>query len=311
MGDLGADYAGGRPGGAALAAAGYRFACRYLTDGGPTLPGKLLTSDELADLLAHGIAVVCAWETTADRMRAGAPAGRDDGAQAAAVLARLGIPSDRPVYFAADWDAAPDDQPAIDAYLGGAAEQLGPGRVGVYGDYWVVGRCLTAGSAARAWQTLAWSGGHVGVDPRVDLLQRIGTTYVAGVPCDTNESLTPDYGQYPSPEVAMLPDDVWAALVADPYPNASPPKKLAGTLLGWAATHAALGKEQAIQNGRDIAALDQSVTQLAAAVAALQPETLQERITAAVEAAMAGTVHVTVAVTDPAAAAASTTAPTT
>lgn len=214
---LGLDYAGGRPGGAAIWAAGYRFVVRYLTPGGTGLPGKLLTQAEYADLLAHGIAIVCNWETTATRMRGGAAAGQADAQSALAVMNSLGHPADRPVYFSADWDATPADQVPIDAYLNAAAAVLGGSRVGVYGGYYVVKRCLDNGTARWAWQTGAWSPSAPAsekpdlhqIDPRAHIYQRVNSTAtVAGVACDVNEALQADFGQNPGGDDVSA-TDVW------------------------------------------------------------------------------------------------------
>ncbi|MGH3598755.1 MAG: glycoside hydrolase domain-containing protein [Pseudonocardiaceae bacterium] len=194
---LGLDYAGGRPGGAAIASAGYGFVCRYLSDGGTRLPGKLLTPPEYADLLRHRVAVVVNWETSAGRMKAGRAAGIKDAGDAAATAAGVGHPVDRPIYFSADFDATPGDQVAINDYLAGAASVIGPSRVGVYGSYYVCQRCLDRRTATWAWQTGAWSGGQR--EPRARIYQRIGTVTVGGVPCDVNEALASDFGQYPRP----------------------------------------------------------------------------------------------------------------
>lgn len=190
----GLDYAGGVPSAAAMAAAGYQFVMRYLTSGGPGLPGKLLTPREYADLQAHGICVCVNWETFADRMKGGRNAGIADAVAANAAALKVGHPADRPIYFSADWDASPNDQGLIDDYLRGAASIVGPSRVGVYGSYYTVKRCLDNGTARWAWQTMAWSGGQV--EPRAHVLQLIGTAVVAGVPCDVNEARCDDFGQH-------------------------------------------------------------------------------------------------------------------
>ena len=166
----------------------------HLTDGGPGLPGKLLTTSEYADLQAHGIAIVLNWETTADRMLGGYSAGSTDAGIADQVARALGHPADRPVYFSCDFDAAPSDQAAIDSYLTGVAAVLGVDRTGVYGSYYVVQRCLDNGAAQWTWQTTAWSGGQR--EPRAHLYQRTGTVTVGGVACDVNEALRTDFGQY-------------------------------------------------------------------------------------------------------------------
>jgi hypothetical protein len=193
---LGLDYAGGRPDPAAIRAAGYEFVVRYLSDGGPNLPGKLLTPDEADRLRAAGVEIVSNWETYADRMLEGWQAGVDDANAALAQVLRCGGQRDRPIYFSADWDAFESQQRAIDDYLRGAATVIGEDNVGVYGGYWVVKRCLDNGTARWGWQAEAWSGGNV--DSRAQLLQLNNTGYawVGGVQCDINKATTADYGQW-------------------------------------------------------------------------------------------------------------------
>lgn len=207
MPQLGIDYAGGRPGGAAISAAGYAFCVRYLTAGGPGLPGKLLTPGEFADLQAHGISVVLNWETTADRMLGGYAVGVADAGEALITARTLGVPDNRPIFFSADWDATLAQQTQIDAYLQGCAAVIGIARVGIYGGYWPVKRALDSGTARWAWQTGAWSGGNR--DPRIHLYQRVGTVTVGGIPCDVNEACQlPDFGQHPSPTSPAEEDDM-------------------------------------------------------------------------------------------------------
>ncbi len=191
---LGLDYAAARPGGAAIRAAGYDFVVRYLSDGGPSLPGKLLTPAEANDLRAHGVSIVSNWETWADRMLDGYDAGAHDARLALAQVLRCGGRRDRPIYFSVDFDATPQQQVPIDAYLRGAATVLGPEYVGVYGGYWPLSRALDHGTARWAWQTEAWSGTNR--EPRRNLHQRIRQVVVGGVSCDVNEALTTDFGQW-------------------------------------------------------------------------------------------------------------------
>lgn len=191
---LGLDYAGGRPGGAAIRAAGYDFVVRYLSDGGTSLPGKLLTPAEANDLRAHDISIVANWETTADRMLDGYSAGLLDAELALARVLVCGGRVDRPIYFSADFDATLAQQVPIDEYLRGAAAVLGVANVGIYGGYWPVHRALDNGTAVWSWQTDAWSGGNV--ETRRNLHQFVGTVRVGGVDCDENEALTEDFGQW-------------------------------------------------------------------------------------------------------------------
>ena len=228
MANFGVDYAGGRPNPAALVAHGYTFACRYLSPGGPALPGKLLTVEEYTALTGAGVAVVANWETDATRMLGGFAAGVSDAAAATATLIQVGHPLDRPVYFSADFDATPGDQVAIDAYLGGVASVLGLARTGVYGGYWVVKRCLDNGTAVWAWQATAWSGGQV--DSRAHMLQHVAAVIIDGVECDVNEALRPDYGQHPSIQSRPGRKD---HTVMDQLPATPPPADQASDPKTW------------------------------------------------------------------------------
>jgi hypothetical protein len=206
----GLDYAGGRISGASLRNAGIAFVCRYLTDGGSSLPGKQLLPDEAADLRNNGVGVVSNWETTADRMLGGYNAGHDDATAARDWVVHCGGPADGVIYFSADWDATPEQQAAINDYLHGCADVLGgPDHVGIYGGYWPLSRALDAGACRYAWQTEAWSGGNI--DARVNIVQRngLGYSHVDGVECDIDEAHSVNFGQ-------------WGAAVA-PGPPATPP----------------------------------------------------------------------------------------
>jgi hypothetical protein len=197
----GIDYAGGRISGAVIKRAGYDFVCRYLSYGGPSLPGKLLLPDEARDLLANGVDIVSNWETTADRMLAGFDAGRYDAQAGLNQVLACGGRRDRPIYFSCDIDASPGQQGVIDDYLRGAATVLGVENVGVYGGYWVVKRCFDNGTIRWGWQTSAWSGWPPNRDERAHIYQdfnRPGGMYVnvGGVQCDYDEALKEDFGQW-------------------------------------------------------------------------------------------------------------------
>lgn len=207
----GLDYAGGAISGADLVAAGKSFVCRYVSDGGSGLPGKLLQPAEFQDLCANGIAVVFNWETTSTMMLGGAGQGASDAAAALGYIRSLpGMQSATPVvYFSADFDATPAQQTPINAYLHAAAQVLGgPQYVGIYGGYWPLSRALDAGACKYGWQTEAWSGGNI--DSRVNIMQRnnLGYQTIDGVQCDINEAHTDDYGQYTSPGGGPVAEDI-------------------------------------------------------------------------------------------------------
>lgn len=303
---LGIDYAGGRPGGAAIKTAGYGFVCRYLTDGGPGLPGKLLTPVEYRDLQSSGISIVVNFETTADRMLAGFDAGVQDASGADTVVRALGHPSDRPIYFSADFDATPAQQAEIDDYLRGCASVIGASRVGVYGGYWVVKRCLDNHTARWAWQTGAWSGGNI--DPRIHIYQRIGYVTVGGIQCDVNEARQADFGQHPHPGADMTPDehnmlaqlhDALLNLQTSRVPDSTYQETSPGYLLNVDSVTWRTGQALDLQPGGDTLWYSATLSKLAAEIEALssQVSALKADITTTIQQAIAsGVVEVDVTV---------------
>lgn len=154
----GLDYSWARPGGKAIAEAGYQFVMRYVPYVGHG--GKALTDKELNDLHTHGLGVGLVFESTAERHKEGRTAGIIDAQRSLDSAKGLGFPNDTPIYFAVDFDSSEGDQQAIDEYQRGAISILGIDRVGVYGSYYVVERCKAANTAKWFWQTYAWSGGQ-------------------------------------------------------------------------------------------------------------------------------------------------------
>ncbi|MES9606819.1 MULTISPECIES: glycoside hydrolase domain-containing protein [Actinomadura] len=191
MAVFGVDYAWGRPGASALERAGAKFACRYLSH---DTSGKNLTRKEADELSAAGIWLVVVWESTAKRPLAGRSAGAADARDAAAQARACGMPDDRPIYFAADWDATSGQQDEINAYLDGAASVLGRDRVGLYGGYGPVKRAFDAKKITFGWQTYAWSGGKW--DARAQLRQYSNDHTINGVGVDYDRAVKSDYGQW-------------------------------------------------------------------------------------------------------------------
>ncbi len=198
----GLDYAfKPHPAPAAIKAAGATWVGRYISsllanDGN----GKNLLPAEKNHLLAAGIEIVLFVEEGAQRMLGGHAAGVADAQHAVAVAKVLGLDG-IPFYYAADWDATPAEQTAINAYLDGTASVHGVERNGIYGGYYVVQRCLNAGKAHFACQTRAWSGGQW--DSRANIRQG-ATTTVGGASCDDDLSMTADFGQYPRPKAPAV-----------------------------------------------------------------------------------------------------------
>lgn len=213
------DYSAGRISGASLKAAGVSAVCRYLYGAGTNLPYKQLVKSEADDLIANGIEIVSNFESAADRALGGAAAGTADAQAALRVHHDCGGPDPAQIYFSVDWDATPEQQGAINAYLKACANVIGVENTGIYAGYWPLSRALDAGVCKLAWQTEAWSGGNI--DSRVNLVQRNGVGYlnVDGVQCDRNEAHTDNFGQWgqaaplpqPQPPVILPPSDPFIA----------------------------------------------------------------------------------------------------
>src|SRR5207248_3840541 len=65
---------------------------------------------------------------------------------------------------------------------------------GFYGGYGPVKRVLDAGKAAKAWQTVAWSGGLY--DSRISLYQYAPSLTLAGGACDVDVGYGTNLGQW-------------------------------------------------------------------------------------------------------------------
>lgn len=196
------DYSRGYPRASVIKAAGYGGVLRYLPREGTTgvLP---LTRAELADMRAHGLAVVPIHQH-ADRGRAlqGRAAGRHDAAWALARLHELAddIVDDPDIVFAVDFDTVAGQWGAIAEYFIGVGEVMGRGRNDAYGEYDLLTELDRRDVVEDGWQPYAWSIGH-NKDGQTRasiarLFQRLEQVVVDGVLCDVNDVLTSgDFGQ--------------------------------------------------------------------------------------------------------------------
>ena len=208
------DYSTIRPTMAELKAAGVTAAGRYIGwDGEPGHSNihKNLTKTEAAQLLHAGIDIFLAFEYAADAALKGAAQGRADATLAARQLHELGAPAGMTVYFALDFDLKDYAPGSSDprAKLGHVADYFAainatkPAyKVGVYGGYWAVSRVLDAKLAVMAWQTVAWSGGHL--DNRAAIRQA-ASQVLGGADVDTHVAAHPDFGQWPRPVTKPQP----------------------------------------------------------------------------------------------------------
>lgn len=190
---FGIDYAWSHPSIKTMTDAGVKFIARYLSNDA----SKDLSRSEATAANAAGIWCVVVWETTAARAKAGRQAGRDDALTALSKARALGMPEDRPIYFAVDFDAGPADYPSIREYFIGAASAeggLGKDRVGMYGGINPIKWAFDNKLITWGWQTYAWSGGLW--DSRAHIQQYRNGVNMGGADVDYDRAMYDDYGQW-------------------------------------------------------------------------------------------------------------------
>ena len=188
----GYDYSWGRPGAAAIAAAGGRFVVRYLTFPGDN--GKGLAPSELSELRSAGLDVAVVYQNGKSQALGGHDAGVNDAGTAETALAGLGM-HDWPVYFAVDFDASSSQLDVVEDYLRGVASVIDIARTGVYGGYNTINRCYQHGTAKWFWQTYAWSAS--GPHPAIHLYQYSNDVTLNNAAVDHDRSYQPEFGQHP------------------------------------------------------------------------------------------------------------------
>ncbi|HWU22795.1 MAG TPA: glycoside hydrolase domain-containing protein [Nocardioides sp.] len=199
MAKLGIDYSYARPDPAAIRAAGYSFAVRYISG----VAGKDLAAAEARALHAAGLSILLVFETTASRASQGAAAGAIDAAAAERLADALHYPAACPVFYAVDFNADPLQ---VEAYFD-AVRRAARHPVGIYGGV----RVMTV-TADYRWQACAWSGAVV--SPHAHLYQRLHPT-VAHPIKGTDEDImlmpvpmwdpAPAHGPAPSPPPVPAP----------------------------------------------------------------------------------------------------------
>lgn len=133
---------------------GISFVGRYLV---PPSAYKYLSLEESKNIRDAGLAILLIWETTAERAKQGAKAGREDGAKAFEISQSYGIPYNCAIYFAVDYDAPKSDYAAIEEYLYNAKKEINPYRIGVYGK----ADLINSIKADCYMQCVAWSYGAI------------------------------------------------------------------------------------------------------------------------------------------------------
>jgi len=195
----GVDYSFERPSPTALRAMGKLFVASYV---GPGF-GKFFTRSEVAALHAFGLAVVMLAEGFGDDALQGYGKGQEHARMADTASFALGLPSDRTIYFAVDFDMQVSQRPAVRSYLDGCASVVGRERVGVYGGIRTTEWAAQNRYASWFYQTYAWSGTSIG--PAAHLYQYRNDQRLGGAGVDLDRALQTDFGQWPHPTESIGP----------------------------------------------------------------------------------------------------------
>lgn len=210
----GCDYSWTRPDTGCLRSYGYEFVMRYVALGSLE---KLLSTVEANVTIANGLAIVCLAEGEEGRALNGYGQGYQDAIQSNAWAHIVGMPDNRPIYFAVDFDAQSWEFGAIGSYFDGAAAAIGRQNVGVYGSVRTINAMAEGGHASWFFQTYAWSRGAW--SPYNHVEQYDNNNQVCGGLVDFDRSMTADFGQWGrtyfpgpgtpdpgSPDTSGLPD---------------------------------------------------------------------------------------------------------
>lgn len=191
----GLDFSWGRPGSAAIKAAGRVFVCRYL--GAGRFGGKGMAGVEFADYLNNGIAVVLNFESSGTDTTSYANGVADATfAQGQAVLLGHG---DAVIYFSND----KADTTGLVDYLRGVNSVIGLNRTGLYAGLAGIQAAQAAGVARWFWQTYAWSQNHVA--PGVHIFQYLNGQRINNADVDFDRNLQGSFGQIGSAVPADVP----------------------------------------------------------------------------------------------------------
>lgn len=193
---LGIDEAWDRVPANVLAAQGFRWVAGYVS---PDKTGKNLTLADIRDYHAAGIAVLPVWEFDPRAALHGYDRGLQDAHDACSMLAALGWPTNRSVFFAIDFDAQGQELTAVRNYMIGAMEGCAAHDMDAdaYGSFAVIEELFAARLIRHGWQTYAWSHGQWVLGAAIR--QTHNGISVAGHNVDQDQAYTLDFGQWAPP----------------------------------------------------------------------------------------------------------------
>lgn len=183
----GVDYSYARPTPKSVKNEGYTFVGRYV---GPEYDTKSLTANEVVELVAAGLDIVCFFEQGQFRALGGRDAGIFDGYSIREHLARIGLPKGTVVHFTVDFQPTTEQLIMVGQYFAGICEFVDVAHVGVYGSAAVLDAVCGAGFATHGFQTVAWSEGHL--SPHARFLQTGDQVTIDGIVVDIDEQLITD-----------------------------------------------------------------------------------------------------------------------
>ncbi len=211
----GCDWAFGRPGGAALKAAGVEFVVRYYSRD----LAKNLTVAEVADYLPRGIGIWPIWEAVGNAALGGAPQGQRDASDAISEARATGQPSGTVIGAAIDFDPTPAQLVAVNAYQRAfSAIVRGAGyHAGSYGPLHLLETWLADGSIDYGVEAVAWA--HGGTAVLTQVVQQLAQQTINGVTVDLDIARVPYFGQWkasPSMIVTVLKQSTGEVFTVDP-----------------------------------------------------------------------------------------------
>jgi Domain of unknown function (DUF1906) len=187
----GVDFSGERPSPVCLYSMGKRFIARYFGPGGSW---KHASATEVRAARAAGLSIVALAEGFADDALLGEAKGEAHAISASVAAGAVGMPPDRPIYFAVDFDMQPIQRRSVALYFRGVRNVIGDARTGIYGGINTVNWAADAGAATWFFQTYAWSAGKV--SPHAHFLQYRNKQIVCSAEVDLCKSLKVDFGQW-------------------------------------------------------------------------------------------------------------------
>ncbi len=208
MATEGVDYAFSSPSPLGLAAAGKRFAMRYV---GPGSDPKHLHASERDALWQAGLSIVLLAEGQSGDANKGYDMGVTHARSADTAAKALGAPAHIPIYFAVDFDVTSSQWPAVANYLRGCASVIGLARVGVYASVWGLKWASLGQTATWFFQAFApaWSGGSNAAPwPYAHVVQYHNNVTLAGGTVDLCRAQVDVIGQWTRDGVSTGDEDM-------------------------------------------------------------------------------------------------------